>query len=168
MSCLYFFFWKYFFFLKDVNVKRQTMSVMYRSLGYPQEPVSCLDQLYERDRQLLESHAGQDFNGCELSLGFAINRNKYLSCENERLTDELNGLRMVAPMAQVRNSRQLASPRVQNSCVEDCFRNNRNLGDREDCILDRCDWFRCPACPSICRNAGNPRDCIEHCYDLCG
>lgn len=145
------------------------MSVMYRSLGYPQEPLSCLDQLYEIDRQLLESHAGQDFNGCELSLGFAINRNKYLSCENERLTDELNRLSMVAPMAQVRNSRQLSSPGVQNSCVENCFRRNNSSRARENCLRDNeCDWFGCSDCPSICRNAGNPRDCTDHCYELCG
>lgn len=98
------------------------------SARYPSLQESCLDQLYERDRQLLESQAGRDFNECELSLGFSINRNKYLSCENERLVDELNRLRNVVPMAQVRSSRQQSAPRVQNSCVENCFRTNNSNG----------------------------------------
>lgn len=138
------------------------------SARYPSLQESCLDQLYERDRQLLESQAGRDFNECELSLGFSINRNKYLSCENERLVDELNRLRNVVPMAQVRSSRQQSAPRVQNSCVENCFRTNNSNRARELCLRNNeCDWFRCGDCPTICRNAGNPRDCTIDCYDLC-
>lgn len=139
------------------------MSARYRSLGYPQEPVSCLDQLYERDRQLLESHAGQDFNGCELSLGFAINRNKYLSCENERLTDELNGLRMVSPMAS-------ACVRSAEGCVPSCY----NRFDREEIweCLDQCPTpiFDCPRCLASCAGIENQnrrhqceRDCSGYC-----
>ena len=139
------------------------MSARYRSLGYPQEPVSCLDQLYERDRQLLESHAGQDFNGCELSLGFAINRNKYLSCENERLTDELNRLRMVAPMAQVR---------VRNTCHADCYNRYSNRGQVSDCMARECDPWECQwgNCNNVCRTVTDRHrreNCLKDCNEDC-
>jgi hypothetical protein len=149
------------FFLKDVNVKKKQQ--MYRSLVYPQEPVSCLDQLYERDRQLLESHAGQDFNGCEHSLGFAINRNKYLSCENERLVDELNRLRMVVPMASAR-------VRVTEACVPTCY-NRFDQGDVWECLKGcPAPVFECGRCTSSCagiedghRRERCRKDCIEDC-----